>query len=103
MIRHIVSLRFRADTPQATREEFYCELAALSGHIDGILDFRNFTNISVEDDLVRGFRDGFWFDFKDATVRDAYLADPVHQEIGTRLVAELEGGLDGVFVTDIEL
>ena len=103
MIRHIVSLRFRADTQQATREALYRELAALSGHIDGILDFRNFANISVEDDLVRGFRDGFWFDFKDEAVRDAYLADSVHQDIGARLVAMLEGGHDGVFVMDIAL
>lgn len=103
MIRHIVSLRFRADTPKMTRESLYRELSALSGHIEGIMDFHSFTNLSVEDERVRGFRDGFWFDFKDEAVRDAYLADPVHQEIGARLVAELEGGPDGVFVMDIAL
>ena len=53
--------------------------------------------------LVRGFEDVFWFDFRDLAVRDAYLADPVHQAVGTRLVAELEGGADGVFVCDVAL
>ncbi|MYA88223.1 MAG: Dabb family protein, partial [Boseongicola sp. SB0662_bin_57] len=45
----------------------------------------------------------FWFDFRDASVRDAYLADEMHQRIGARLVAELEGGADGVFVLDFEM
>ena len=60
-------------------------------------------NVSVEDPLVRGFRDLFWFDFRDAEVRDAYLADTVHQAVGARLVAELDGGPDGVFVCDFDV
>lgn len=103
MIRHIVSLRFRDGTAPATKAALYDDLRALSGHIDGILDFRSFANVSVETDLVRGFRDVFWFDFRDESVRDAYLADPVHQAIGGRIVAELDGGIDGVFVVDVSL
>lgn len=103
MIRHIVSLRFRVDTPQATKDALYRDLAALSGHINGIEDFHSFANVSVEDDLVRGFRDVFWFDFRDEAARDAYLADPTHREVGARLVAELEGGMDGLLVADVVL
>lgn len=103
MIRHIVSLRFRAGTPAERKAALYAELKGLSGHIDGILDFRSFQNVSVETDLVRGFGDVFWFDFRDEGVRDAYLADPVHQAIGARIVAELDGGIDGVFVADVAL
>jgi hypothetical protein len=101
MIRHIVALRFRSDTPQATKERLYADLAALADHIDGILEFRARPNISVELPLVRGFNDVFWFDFRDIGVRDAYLVDPVHQALGQRIVAELEGGPDGVFVMDV--
>lgn len=103
MIRHIVSLRFRSETTAEVKAALYKDLAALSGHIDGILDFRTFANVSVETDLVRGFLDVFWFDFRDRAVRDTYLADPVHQAIGARIVAELDGGIDGVFVVDVDL
>jgi hypothetical protein len=103
MIRHLVALRFRPGTPDATKEALYRDLAALDARIDGILDFQSRRNISVEDPFVRDFRDLFWFDFRDAAVRDAYLADAVHQAIGARIVAELEGGADGVFVIDFEV
>lgn len=103
MIRHIVALRFRPGTPPATKAALYRDLAALSGHIDGILDFRHFDNVSVETPLVRGFNDLFWFDFRDVGVRDAYLEDAAHKAVGARIVAELEGGADGVFVADVAL
>ena len=103
MIRHFVALRFRADVPQAKKAELYDALNGLSGHIDGILAFHSFVNVSVELPLVRNFNDGFWLDFRDAGVRDAYLAHPAHQAIGARIVAELEGGADGVFVCDVEI
>ena len=100
MIRHFVALRFRANTPDATKQALMSDLEGLNSRIDGILDFQVRPNISVEDPLVRGFRDVFWFDFRDEAVRDTYLADEVHQQIGARIVAELEGGPDGVFVAD---
>jgi hypothetical protein len=34
-------------------------------------------------------------------VRDAYLIHPAHQAIGARIVAETEGGAEGVFVFDV--
>ena len=103
MIRHLVALRFKPGTPAATKQALYDDLAALDARIDGILDFQSRTNVSVEDPLVRDFRDLFWFDFRDTAVRDAYLVDEVHQAIGARIVSELEGGADGVFVMDFEV
>ena len=103
MIRHLVALRFKDGTPQATKQALYDDLAELKGRIDGILDFQSRTNVSVEDPLVRGFRDLFWFDFRDTAVRDAYLMDAVHQAIGGRIVAEVEGGDDGVLVMDFNV
>lgn len=103
MIRHFVHLRFRDDVPQADKLALYDRLAGLGDHLDGILDFQHRANVSVETALVRGFRDMFWIDLRDAAARDAYLVDPVHQEIGGEIVARLEGGAEGVFVCDIEL
>lgn len=103
MIRHLVHLRFDDDVAEADKQGIYSDLAKLGDHIDGVLDFQNRRNVSVETDLVRDFRDMFWFDFRDAAVRDAYLADPAHQQIGARIVARTAGGPDGVFVCDIEM
>lgn len=103
MIRHLVHLRFRADVSQAEKQQLYDRLAAFSGRIDGVLDFQHRVNVSVETPLVRGFLDMFWFDFRDVSVRDAYLVDEVHQAIGADIVAALEGGAEGVFVCDVEI
>lgn len=103
MIRHFVGLRFRDGTAQDIKAALMAELAGLRHRIDGILDFQARPNVSVEDPMVRGFRDVFWFDFRDQAVRDAYLDDEVHQAIGGRLVAELEGGAEGVFVFDFQI
>ncbi len=103
MIRHIVALKFKDGTSDARKEEIYQALRGLTAHIDGILDFRSFRNVSVELPLVRGFDDLFWFDFRDATVRDTYLANPIHKQIGARIVAETQGGADGVFVLDVDM
>jgi hypothetical protein len=101
MIRHIVAMRFKAGTPDAVKADIYAALAGMSGHIDGILDFRTFRNVSPEAPVVHGFEDLFWFDFRDAAVRDAYLIDPVHQAIGGRIVAATEGGVEGILVLDV--
>ena len=103
MIRHLVALRFDPGTPDAVKQSLYDDLAGLRERIDGIIDFQSRTNVSVEDPLVRGYRDLFWFDFRDASVRDTYLVDDVHQAIGARIVAAMEGGKDGVFVLDFEI
>lgn len=103
MIRHMVFLRFAKGTAEDTISGLYADLAGLSDHIDGILGFQSRDNISVEDALVRDFRHMFWIDFRDAKARDIYLIDETHQAIGGRIVAELEGGAEGVFVCDIEL
>ena len=103
MIRHMVHLRFRDGVSDTAKVALYDRLAALQGHIDGIVDFQYRANVSVETPLVRGFLDMFWFDFRDLDVRDTYLIDPEHQAIGADIVAQLDGGADGVFVCDIEL
>lgn len=100
MIRHIVALRFKAGTTAQAKEAIFADLAALQPLIPGVLDFHAGPNVSVEP-LSRGFDDVFWFDFRDAAARDAYLIHPAHKAAGARILAATEGGLDGVFVFDI--
>ena len=103
MIRHIVALRFGSDTSEAEKSEIYSALRGMSDHVEGVLDFRTFRNVSPEEAVVHGFLDAFWFDFRDAGVRDAYLIHPAHQAVGKRIIAATDGGPEGVLVLDLEL
>jgi hypothetical protein len=103
MIRHIVLVKFRKNVDRATRDGIFRDLDGLRAHLDGVLGFHAGQNVSVETDLVRGYQDGFWFDFRDEAARDAYLADTRHREVGARIVAHAAGGIDGVTVFDIEI
>jgi hypothetical protein len=103
LIRHMVVVRFGSAVSAEMRQGIYDDLAALSGHLEGIVGFRSFHNVSPEKAVVHGFNDGFWVDFSDAAARDAYLQDTVHQAIGARLVAAAEGGIDGILVCDVEM
>jgi hypothetical protein len=101
MIRHCVIVKFRADVTDAERESIFDALRALRGKIDGLLDMSFGPNVSPEG-LDGGFTHGFTIDFRDAAARDDYLVDPDHQVAGGRLVAALEGGVEGLFVVDLE-
>jgi hypothetical protein len=102
MIRHQVFIRYPADTRSDTKVQILADLAGLRTEIDGILDFQHRNNISPETPVVRGFTDMFWFDFAHTDVRDKYLANANHRAIGGRLV-DACGGVDGIFVCDIEM
>jgi hypothetical protein len=102
MIRHIVLIRFRDDMSEEHRQEIYTELRGLVGKIDGLMNATFGPNVSPEG-LSKGFRDGFVMDLRDADSRDRYLAHPLHQAAGAKLVEACEGGLEGVLPFDIEV
>jgi len=90
MIRHFVHLSFRSDVTNVEKKLLYSELSKLSGHIDGILDFK-YCNISVETPLVHNFLDMFWFDFRDKSVRDIYLMITFTKKLVNELLKNLMG------------
>jgi hypothetical protein len=102
MIRHFVLLRFRDDVTAQVKQTLFEALSDLQGHLTGVRGFHAGPNVSVETDLIRGFKDAFWFDFEDVAARDAYLVDEKHQAVGAQLVAHTIGGADGVVVVDME-
>ncbi len=102
MIRHCVFVKFRADVPADERKAIYGDLAALVGQIDGLLSADFGPNVSPEG-LGKGFADGFIMDLADEAARDGYLVHPAHKAAGSRLVAALEGGVDGLIVFDLKL
>lgn len=103
MIRHFVHMRFPESVSRETKLNIYAQLAALTGHIDGIIDFQHRENVSIEAPVVRGFNDMFWFDFESVEVRNTYLDDTNHKAVGAQIVAATLDGPDGVFVCDIEV
>ena len=102
MIRHCVFLRFRADVSQAERDGIEADLRALQPLVDGFLAMIYGPNVSPEG-LGQGFAHGFTMDFRDAAARDAYLIHPAHQAAGKRIVAALDGGVEGLIVFDLEI
>jgi hypothetical protein len=100
MIHHIVLVKFRDEIDALSRQEIWNELAKLSLVINGIESSAFGDNVSDEG-FSRGYNDGFVMVFRDVSARNAYLIHPAHQAAGARLVAALEGGLDGLLVVDI--
>lgn len=103
MIRHCVFIRFRREVADGERRAMFGEIAALKGRLPGLLAVHIGANVSPEAGMDKGYSDGFIVDFRDATARDAYLADPLHQATGRKLVAAAEGGIDGILVYDLEI
>jgi hypothetical protein len=102
MIRHCVFVKFRSGVSVDERADIYAALNALVGQIDGLLNATFGANVSPEG-LAQGFNDGFIMDLVDEAARDRYLVHPAHQAAGARLVAALEGGVDGLIVFDMKL
>ena len=102
MIRHCVFFKFRSGVSADERAEIYAGLAALVGQVDGLLSADFGPNVSPEG-LGQGFDNGFIMDFVDHAARDRYLPHPAHQAAGSKLVAALEGGTDGLIVFDMEV
>jgi hypothetical protein len=103
MIRHLVFLNYANDVPQDIKDALMRDLAALRHEIDGIEAFHARPNASPENAFIHGLTEMFWFDFRDAQARDAYLANETHKSIGARIMASLHGGADGIFVCDVEV
>ena len=101
MILHCVFLRFRADITLAEKAAVYADVAGLKPRIPGMLEVVSGPNASPEG-LHGGFVDGFIVSFADFAARDRYLADEEHAKVGAKIVAAAEGGLEGVFVYDLE-
>lgn len=101
MIHHLVLLRFRRDAKTPEIERVFAELAALQRKIPGLLSFAGGPYASPEG-MQRGYTHGFAMTFRDAPARDAYLPHPEHEKVKAKILALLEGGLDGVVAFDFE-
>jgi hypothetical protein len=95
MLRHVVLIRFKPDTPAATIGEIEDAFAALKGKIDAIEALEWGTDCSPEG-KAQGFTHCFFLTFAGAAERDAYLPHPDHKAFS----ALLRPHVDQVLVVD---
>ncbi len=95
MVHPVGLLRFRTDLAEGAIEAILKELRCFRQSIRGITGFQG-RSYNASEGLAKGFTHGFTMSFADATAHDAYLSDPLHQDLLERLLSMLEGGLDEV-------
>jgi hypothetical protein len=99
MIRHAVLLKVRSDFTASEISDVFTALKNPKSEIPGIISISTGKDNSPEG-IQRGHTHGFTVDFDSAASRDAYLPHPAHQNVGARIVAICEGGVDGITVVD---
>jgi Stress responsive A/B Barrel Domain len=94
-LRHLVLLKFKADTSPAQLQALERAFAALANKISAVQSLEWGINNSPEG-LDKGFTHCFNLTFADAAARAAYLPHPVH----LAFVEQLKPALDDVLVLD---
>lgn len=101
MIRHIVLTKFKDGTSEDAINEIYFGLQALTEVLPGAGGFVGGRSESPEQ-IERGYMHGFTIDFESWDVLKTYAESADHQALGSQLVANAVGGIDGILVLDIE-
>ena len=102
MIRHIVLVRFRPEVTSETIAAIFADLHGIQGKVPGFLSIASGRSESPEK-IERGYLHGFTVDFADWAALEAYQTHPDHRRVGAALVANAEGGLDGILVFDLPI
>ena len=101
MIRHIVLTKFKPETSEEKIAGIYAGLASVAERLPGANGFTGGRSESPEQ-IERGYMHGFTIDFDSWDDLKAYADDPEHQGFGGQIVANADGGIDGVLVLDVE-
>ena len=101
-IRHVVLLKFRADTSTWQIEDLWQGLHKLRSHIPEMGIVHAGKSCSPEQ-IERGYLHGFSIDFTSLADLQTYLDHPQHKAFGGRLLNSTAGGIDGVLVFDLPL
>jgi hypothetical protein len=94
-LRHVVSLKFKAEAGEAEIKKVENAFRDLKNKIPGIASLEWGTNVSPEKH-AKGFTHCFILGFKSEKDRDAYLIHPEHKKFGKVLGPVM----DDVFVID---
>ncbi len=102
MIRHIVLTKFKANTEEDKISEIYAGLSALTKQISGARNFTGGRSNSPEQ-IERGYMHAFVIDFDSWADLKTYAEHPEHRALGSQIVENAAGGIDGVLVLDLDI
>ena len=102
MIRHIVLTRFKPDVSEETIKSIYDGLADVIETLEGAANFTGGRSQSPEQ-IERGYMHGFVIDFDSWDALQTYTDNEDHKALGSQLVANAVGGLDGILVLDLDV
>ena len=99
MIRHIVLTKFKSETKEDKISEIYAGLFSLTERIPGAHNFAGGRSLSPEQ-IERGYFHGFVVDFDSWAELKNYAEHPEHLALGSQIVENAIGGIDGILVLD---
>ncbi len=102
MVRHIVLIKFNPEVTETAIAALWDELRAIKGKVPGLGAIHAGRSESPEG-IERGYMHGFTVDFADWEALAAYQVHPDHKALGAQLVANAQGGLDGILVFDLAM
>lgn len=102
MLKHCVLLKLKSPYELSTVEEAMNLLSGLVGQVDGMVDLVQGPNRDFEK-RSEGYSHGFIVSFENREAHLAYERHPVHVRAGALLVDSCRGGIDGIFVADLEI
>ena len=86
MVKHIVLMKFKHDTTDATIRRIRDAVADLKQQVPGIADFA-WGEYSSPEGFNKGFTHAFITTFETMAARDAYLPHPEHDRVKDLLLA----------------
>ncbi|GAA5110122.1 hypothetical protein GCM10023211_14200 [Orbus sasakiae] len=101
MMKHIVFLQFKSDTPKTQIEHAFALLDGLRQPIPQIKSFK-FGKYDSKEGMNHGFDYGFEMEFDNAEDRDIYLYHPTHLEVANQIIPLLEKGTDSLIAFDYD-
>ncbi|MNL49593.1 Stress responsive A/B Barrel Domain protein [compost metagenome] len=102
MLKHCVFLNLKSPAEMDAIRKAMAILSGLVGEVAGMIDFFEGPNRDFED-RSHGYRHGFIVTFENRAAHLAYESHPDHVRAGALLVAACQGGMEGIFVADLEV
>ena len=101
MLKHCVFLNLKSSVETEAVREAMMLLSGLVGEVAGMIDFVEGPNRDFEQ-RSEGYGHGFIVTFADRAAHLAYERHPDHVRGGGMLVDACQGGIEGIFVADLE-
>ena len=102
MIRHMALFTIEPDVSEEIIAGIFTDLGQMGQHIPSIISFSlgPHSSLASLEGLNQGFTHGFGMDFKTAEARDTYLPHPARETVKKKVMAIVDGGINGTIAFD---